>query len=287
MDGRRLPDFVVIGVMKAGSTTLFRWLDEHPGVRMPADKEPQFFSDERAWRRGTSWYASLFADVPAGLRTGEASVAYADPRTADVVIPRLLGTLPDAALICLLRDPATRLRSHYRHEVLRGRETKPLSVAVAEPGNAYVARSSYGEVLRPWLAAAPDRLLVVVSEELFADETTWPVVLDHLGLTPEPRPVRAHNSTEGKAAFSPVMRRLWDFGLVESVGRRVPRPPKAVRGLARKALLRDPSRLAPLLESADVPLPDAIAEQLAAEVAEAERLLGRSLPYDVAPGRRP
>ena len=273
--------------MKAGSTTLFRWLDEHPGVRMPADKEPQFFSDERAWRRGTSWYASLFADVPAGLRTGEASVAYADPRTADVVVPRLLGTLPDAALVCLLRDPATRLRSHYRHEVLRGRETKPLSVAVAEPGNAYVARSSYGEVLRPWLAAAPDRLLVVVSEELFADETTWPVVLDHLGLTPEPRPVRAHNSTEGKAAFSPVMRRLWDFGLVESVGRRVPRPPKAVRGLARKALLRDPSRLAPLLESADVPLPDAIAEQLAAEVAEAERLLGRSLPYDVAPGRRP
>ena len=125
----------------------------------------------------------------------------------------------------LRRDPATRLRSHFRHEVLRGRETKPLSVAVAAPRNAYVARSSYGEVLRPWLAAAPDRLLVVVSEELFADETTWPVVLEHLGLPPAPKPIRAHNSTEGKAAFSPVMRRLWDIGLVEAVGRRVPRPP--------------------------------------------------------------
>ena len=284
MDGSRLPDFVVIGVMKAGSTTLFRWLDEHPGVRMPADKEPQFFSDERAWRRGPAWYASLFADVPAGLRTGEASVAYADPRTADVVVPRLLGTLPDAALVCLLRDPATRLRSHYRHEVLRGRETKPLAAAVVEPANAYVARSSYGAVLRPWLAAAADRLLVVVSEELFADETTWPGVLDHLGLRPAPKPTRAHNSTEGKAAFSPVMRRLWDFGLVESVGRRVPRPPRAVRGLARRALLRDPSRFAPLLTSADEPLPDVVAERLASEVAEAERLLGRSLPYAVAPG---
>src|SRR5262245_43493172 len=182
MDMGRLPDFVLIGVMKAGSTTLFRWLDEHPGVRMPDDKEPGFFSDERAWRRGLGWYASLFADVPADLRTGEASVAYADPRTADVVVPRLLETLPDALLLCLLRDPATRLRSHYHHEVLRGRETRPLAEAVAEPGNPYVARSSYGAVLRPWFdSAAAPRLKVVLSEELFKDDDVWESVLGHLG----------------------------------------------------------------------------------------------------------
>jgi hypothetical protein len=282
----RLPDFVVVGVMKAGSTTLFRWLDEHPGVQMPADKEPAFFSDERVWRRGVAWYASLFADVPIGMRTGEASVAYADPRTADVVVPRLLDTLPDAALVCLLRDPAARLRSHYQHEVLRGRETRPLAEAVAEPGNAYVARSSYGAVLRPWLeSAAAPRLQVVVSEELFVDDAVWESVLGHLSLPPIPRPTTAHNRTEGKAAFSPLMRSLWDAGVVDWMGRHHLRPPGAVRGFARRALLRDPARVSSLTE-ADAPLPSDVVDVLAAEVADAERLLGRPLPYAVGPAAR-
>jgi hypothetical protein len=286
MAGARLPDFVVVGVMKAGTTTLFRWLDEHPGVQMPADKEPGFFSDDRAWRRGPQWYASLFADVPDGIRTGEASVAYADPGSTDVVVPRLVQTLPDARLVCLLRDPVARLRSHYRHEVLRGRETRPLPIAAAAPDNPYVRRSSYARVLRPWLGeATASRLHVAVSEELFADAvpstapTAWSALLTHLDLADEPPPRTVHNATEGKAAFTPVMRVLWDSGLVE----RLPRPPRALRGLARRALLRGPDAVGDLLSSASEPLPDAVVDLVTAEVAAAEELLGRPLPYPRTP----
>jgi Sulfotransferase domain len=272
----RLPDFVVIGVMKAGSTTLFRWLDEHPGVRMPADKEPEFFADDRAWRRGPEWYASLFAGIPAHLTTGEASVAYADPRTAGVVVPRLQQTLPDARLVCLLRDPVARLRSHYRHEVLRGRESRTLPDALTDAESPYVRRSSYGRVLRPWLdAATGPRLHVATAEELFTDESAWSDLLRHLDLAPMPVPHSVHNATEGKAGFSPLMRRLWDAGVID----RLPRPRRPARDLARRLLLRAPDP--ELMASAGATLDAGLRRRLGAEVALAEELLGRRLPYDL------
>ena len=83
-------------------------------------KEPVFFSDETAWNRGTDWYRSLFAESAPGSLTGEASVEYTDPAVADTAAARIAATIPDARLVCLLRDPIDRLRSHYRHEVQRG-----------------------------------------------------------------------------------------------------------------------------------------------------------------------
>src|SRR5690242_14831106 len=72
----RLPDFVVIGGMKCGSTTLFEYLCRHPDVFMCTPKEPGYFSREKVMARGEAWYRSLFADAKPTQLCGEASTCY-------------------------------------------------------------------------------------------------------------------------------------------------------------------------------------------------------------------
>ncbi len=55
-----LPNFLIIGAMKAGTTSLYSYLKTHPQVYMPVNKEPNFFSNEAEWKRGLGWYESLF-----------------------------------------------------------------------------------------------------------------------------------------------------------------------------------------------------------------------------------
>ena len=266
----RLPDFVVIGTMKSGTTTLYRWLDEQPGVRLPEVKEPNFFCDDEAFRRGTAGYAARFAGVPRDVLTGEASVRYTDPACSAASAARLGAVLPEARLVCVLRDPVSRLRSHYRHEVQRGRERRPLPEALAEPDNAYLRRSCYERALAPWAGGFPaDRLHVECFERLFGSEEAWDSLLRFLGLPPAPRPATVHNVTAAKDAFTPSMLALWEKGLVPSVSR-VPRP---VRRLARRVLLRPPDANAALLATAAAPLPEDSLDVLRSQVEHLSALL--------------
>ena len=76
---RPIPDFVILGAMKAGTTTLLFRLQRHPDVLAGGRKEPNFFSRDENFSKGVDWYATRWPDSPVGLR-GEASVEYADPR---------------------------------------------------------------------------------------------------------------------------------------------------------------------------------------------------------------
>lgn len=64
---RPVPDFVLLGAMKAGSTTLFRRLEQHPEVLAGGAKEPNFFSREENYAKGLGWYRSVLADGRAGF----------------------------------------------------------------------------------------------------------------------------------------------------------------------------------------------------------------------------
>ena len=116
----RLPDFAVIGAMRAGSTTLARAVGAHPGVFMPAKKELHFFD----WNfdRGTDWYREQFRGAPAGMVAGEATPIYIVYRDA---MERLAKTSPGMRLIVVLRDPSSRAYSHYWYNRMLGFE--PLS----------------------------------------------------------------------------------------------------------------------------------------------------------------
>jgi len=274
--GIRLPDFCVIGVMKSGTTSLFRWLGTHPDCSVPHVKEPNFFSYDRAWHRGIDRYARLFAAIDPALRTGEASVSYTAPDFAERAAQRLSATMPDARLICIVRHPLERTRSHYRHAVQRGRERQTFLDAVSSPRSPYLARSRYDRCLEPWLERfGTAKILIIRFEDLFGEDSqTWSEVLCHIGLRDIPRPVTTHNVTQGKPLFTPLMRWLWDRGLVQSAERKTPR---VLRRVARPALLRDNSHNR-LLKSAELSPPPRVIADLRSSTSLLEERLGRTDP---------
>lgn len=109
------PDFIVIGAMRAGTTTLHNLLARHPQIGMSHLKETDFFlpgNDSRGW----GWYAAQFPRN-AALR-GESSPNYAKANIFPGVAERIAEALPEAKLIYVVRDPVERMESHYRHLVL-------------------------------------------------------------------------------------------------------------------------------------------------------------------------
>ena len=122
-----MPDFLVIGAPKAGTTALHAALARHPGLYMSAIKEPKFFlSDgppptkggpgdaltyrEHVWRRPD--YEALFDPAPPGTLSGESTPLYLYDQAA---MRRIRDTLPGAKLIVIIRDPVERAHSNWTH----------------------------------------------------------------------------------------------------------------------------------------------------------------------------
>lgn len=195
---RMVPDFLVIGAQKAGTSSLMSYLQRHGSYLRPLLKDTYFF--DRHFRRGLDWYLSFYPSLAAKASaekrasgpvvTGEAATHYmSDPWSP----ARVHATFGDIKLILLLRDPARRALSHYHHNV-RGRlETAPtaLEAFMREPERiaadrrrmevdptfysrnyatySYLARGQYAEHLRHWLEYFPrERMLIVCSERFFA-----------------------------------------------------------------------------------------------------------------------
>jgi len=262
----RDPDFLIVGAMKCGTTALYRWLDEHPGVRLPGEKEPHFFSEDERFARGLGWYRGLFT-APEGVLTGEASVGYLDPAVAEKAAARIAEHLPRVRLVAVLRDPVDRLVSHYLHDVRKARERRPLREAVAEVGTAYERRSRYAAALAPYLTRfGPERFVVLRFDGLTREpHPEWSRLVEFLGL-PAFRPTfSVPNPTAELPRQRRVLRFLLDAGLYPLV-RRVPRP---VRRLGRSLAFRgDP-----------LPPKDALRREVPAELVsrlrdEEERLRG-------------
>lgn len=272
--GSRLPDFVIIGAMKCGTTSLFRWLGEQPEVHLPEIKEPHFFSRDDRWNRGLEWYRSLFGEAEAESVTGEASASYTDPRFSPLAAERMATIVPRARLIFLIRDPVERIRSHYRHEVQRSRERRPLVEALQDPENPYLRSSLYHRALAPYLDRFPlEQVLVARLEDLTAG-SAWEEVLTHIGLPGRPRPQESYNVSSEKAGFTRPMLRLWESGL----GRRLGKVPKPLRDLGKRLLLRRSSRYAEKLDGSLVTIPEGVLQPLWVDQRRFAERLGRSEP---------
>ena len=221
---RPLPDYLVVGAKRCGTTSLQNYLLAHPGVAplFPAAqhiKGVHYFDRNAA--RPVSWYRSFFPlSVPGRTRRvcGEASPYYfIHPRAAE----RAARVVPKAKIIVLLRDPAQRALSQYRDEVRNGQEPLPFAAAVAsEPARlapelermardqhyysfvhehlCYLTWGRYAEHLSRWLAVFPrEQVLVLRSEDLFERPTDlYNEVTDFLDL-PVHRPgsFRRYNAT--------------------------------------------------------------------------------------------
>ena len=255
----KAPDFLIVGAMKAGTTALFNWLGGVDGIEMPSSKELRYFCGEN-WDRGRQWYESHFAGLQ-GM-TGEASPCYSDPGRVTATVHRIVTEYPDVKVVYVLRDPITRARSHYQHEVQRGREGRPFPDAAA-PDSPYVQLSRYSVCLEEYRSRFGDeQLLVKPFDSLFGEsERGWEELLNFLGVNHSPRPSKVFNETRGKRQFTPLMLRLWESGLIDTLGK----APSFVRRVGKRLLTSDSPAYHALLMSSHQPLLPASAALLAQE----------------------
>jgi len=195
---RVLPDFLIIGAQKAGTTSLYNYLEKHPYIWSAYSKEVNFF--DLNYTKGINWYKSFFPSkllkflinifTDRKLITGEGSTYYLlHPHVAK----RVYNHLPNVKIIVLLRNPIYRTFSGYHHSVNTGLEYLPFNEAIKReeerisqefekikkngnyksklfPGLAYKTRSIYVNQLRSWFEYFPrNQILIIKSEDFFRD----------------------------------------------------------------------------------------------------------------------
>ena len=112
----KLPDFIIIGAMKSATSSLHVQLGAQTGIFMSEPKEPNFFSDDDQYERGTSYYLGLFASAGESDLCGESSTHYTKRPDYSRTVPRMKALLPNVKLVYVMRHPVERLTSHYVHQ---------------------------------------------------------------------------------------------------------------------------------------------------------------------------
>ena len=165
-----LPDYIIIGAMKCGTSTLAAQLGMQDGMFMTTPKEPNFFSDDPIFDNGMDWYRALFTDAKTTDFKGEASTHYTKLPDLPDTLPRFQAVF-DAPpkLIYLIRDPLARAVSHYIHEWTMGVIKTDLNTAL-ETHPALTHYSQYAMQMAPWVAAfGTDAIHIDTLEAMQAD----------------------------------------------------------------------------------------------------------------------
>lgn len=124
MPKMRLPDFLIIGAAKSGTTTLYEYLCRHPQIFMSTPKEPEFFARDENYARGIKWYSSLFNNAQPDQLCGEASTIYTRAPQFTHTAARIAQHIPHAKLIYVMRHPVDRAYSHYVQRIKTAQNTK-------------------------------------------------------------------------------------------------------------------------------------------------------------------
>lgn len=275
-DERRLPTFLLIGAMKAGTTSLYHYVSAHPQVATTQYKAPEFFVEESNWHRGIEWYRRQFPPTgPDVLAIGEASNAYAKFPRHSGVPKRIAACLPDVRLVYAVRDPVARIRSHYQTRLAEGSEKAAFADAVFD-NPIYLDYSRYALQIEQYLEHFPrEQLLVITSEDLRSSrEATMRRVYDFVGVDPEFAPAdldRDFYRTKDRAVRSPVPLRLRKY-----LKRRFPatRRFKELENDTLSALRRLTGRGdGGAARPASFVVPDQVRDRIAAELADDVRRL--------------
>ncbi len=185
-----LPNLIIIGAQKCGTTSLHHYLGLHPAISMSRKKELHYFTGQLGSSPGEDWYRSWFD--PGKPVRGESSPGYTNFPVFTGVPERMHALVPDARLIFMVRDPVRRTLSHYRHMVAERKEDRPLAEVLHDPGEPYTRRSQYHFQLERYLPYYDlDRILIVQQETLLADRAgTLARIFEWLGVDPSFRSLR-------------------------------------------------------------------------------------------------
>lgn len=292
-----LPDFIVIGASRSGTTSLHHYLRQHPDVFMCPRKSPNFFvaDDEIPAREGPiarqmagQWvgsresYEGLFSGAREGASIGEVSPVYMQSWAAP---ERIRDMCPEVKLVAILRDPAERAWAHYMGRKRDGLDTRESFEAVLEVElseglpdevafGSYLGCSRYGHFLSRYFEVFPkEQIRVYLFEELCdSPRDLLGDLFSFLGVDPTPSATtnvsRHHPSGEVRGA---LRKALW----TSSVGLRTalrPMLPESVRRLAAPVFLKDLDK--PPLEPE---LRARICQALAPDIERCQALIARDL----------
>ena len=278
-----LPSFLIIGAMKAGTTTLFRDLRNNPAIFMPSDKElNNLNTDEVLTSEGKDEYESIFKSATQSQTCGEASTAYTKIPDIQGVPKRahdLLGS--DVQLIYLVRNPIGRLISHYHHSVIvSGLELQIDEAILHHP--PLVNYSKYAMQISPWIEQfGRDQVRILVFEEFIENRSTKVQGLcDFLGIPSNAEQVQedlVYNKGSGRPLNEGPFSKVAKSGFYRKLVR--PLFPLALRDTLRKNLLpKAPARIKPKVASVEYAL-----EQLQEDMVCFREILGRTdLPWDLS-----
>ncbi len=200
----RLPDFLIIGAQKAGTTTLYRDLLENPTIFLPIDKEPGNLSEDGALTdAGRSAYARHFAGAGSHQICGEATTGYTKQPDIPGVPERARNVLGEKfKVIYLVREPISRIISHHHHELISGQVSCGIDEAV-RTDRRFVNYSRYAMQITPWRETlGPEQVLIVHFETYIENRLeTIASVYRFLGIEPRcdlVRPNEVYNKSETK-----------------------------------------------------------------------------------------
>lgn len=159
------PNFIVIGSMKSGTTTLCHLLGQHPDVFMSYPKEPEFFCKKEIYARGWDWYQSLFANVKKEAAIGEGSTSYTKAPLFSKVPERIVKHLPHVRLIYIVRHPLERIESHWMHRVRHG-DTRSFKKMLQQYPNLVDTSRYWYQIQQYRKYFGDDQILVIFFDDL-------------------------------------------------------------------------------------------------------------------------
>lgn len=176
----KLPNFLIVGAQKAGTTSLFDILNQHSQVFLPPEKELHFFDHKTEVEKGLEHYASYFSNAGAAIATGEVSPLYLFYPDVAPLIRSMLGR--EIKIIILLRNPSERAFSHYKMMFAGGYEKRPFQQAIADNMarlqngisfdriTSYLDRGFYAFQLKNYFDHFPsENIRVILFEEDFVE----------------------------------------------------------------------------------------------------------------------
>ena len=299
----RRPNFFIVGAPKAGTTSLYAYLQPHPDVYMSPVKEPQYFSiDVEAHLRrpftypDVTGYLSLFSGAGDEKAVGEASTSYLVSHEAPTLIREFS---PDAQIVVMLRNPIDQIQAFHNERVSNGaepltdledalnaderrRQGKDLPPGFNPLGAVYVDNARFGEQLRRWLAVfEADGVHWIVFDDFASHtEAEYAKVLRFLQVDDTYRPDSfiAHNARNRRRGG--IVRRLLGSGGAQWVRHEVApavigevRAYRLARAFSRSRLNRTPSERAEM--------PAAVRDGLKAALTDDVRLLGELIGRDL------
>ncbi|MEM6424826.1 MAG: sulfotransferase [Cyanobacteria bacterium P01_D01_bin.128] len=163
-----LPNLVIIGAMKCGTTSLHHYLSLHPEISMSKQKELDFFIEKKNWKKGLQWYKDQFLPKSGAKIFGEASPNYTNSLYFPGAAEKMHSVIPNAKLIYLVRDPIERMIAHYIHMYSCGHESKSIDRALTKAErNVYLICSSYYTQICYFLDYFDiSQILIIPSEDL-------------------------------------------------------------------------------------------------------------------------